>query len=203
VRFFDVESGMRAMFGEWAPEVTADIERAVDLVANELWRAEHPNRNPTPLEEKSLKYRRAEAVLEIARRLLAGAEAQAAADADVDANTNVMAADDASADDASTDDASADAVSAVADECNGAVADSAEESVAVRAPITSKRVTAKKVRQGPSLALGVLIDFQTLTGVLAANGICELFDGTPISPDTVRRLACDAAIIPMVLGQPR
>ena len=30
VRFFDLDSGMRAMFGEWAPEITADIERAVD-----------------------------------------------------------------------------------------------------------------------------------------------------------------------------
>jgi len=50
------------------------------------------------------------------------------------------------------------------------------------------------------LALAVLIDFQTLLGELAVRGICELFDGTPISPDTVRRMACDAAIIPMVLG---
>ena len=48
--------------------------------------------------------------------------------------------------------------------------------------------------------LFLLIDHQTLLGQLAAKGICELFDGTPISPDTVRRMACDAAIIPMVLG---
>jgi hypothetical protein len=48
--------------------------------------------------------------------------------------------------------------------------------------------------------VSVLIDYQTLGGQLAAKGICELFDGTPISPDTVRRLACDADIIPMVLG---
>jgi uncharacterized protein DUF222/HNH endonuclease len=178
VRFFDLESGMRAMFGEWAPEITADIERAVDTVANELWRAEHPNRNPSPLEEKSLKYRRADAVSEIARRVIARAEA--AADETADAAGP-------SADDANVDDATA---------SQGPVA----ESAAVKAPITSKRVTAKPSKQGPSLALAVLLDFQTLTGVLAANGICELFDGTPISPDTVRRLACDAALIPMVLG---
>ena len=46
----------------------------------------------------------------------------------------------------------------------------------------------------------VLMDYRILRGDLAAQGICELFDGTPISPDTARRLACDAAIIPMVLG---
>jgi hypothetical protein len=39
-----------------------------------------------------------------------------------------------------------------------------------------------------------------LAGDLSAKGICELFNGTAISPDTARRLACDAAIIPMVLG---
>jgi len=195
VRFFDLDSGMRAMFGEWAPEVTAGIERAVDLVANELWRAEHPNRNPTRLEETSLKYRRAEAVSEIARRLLAGAEAQAEDESDAAADAGGH--DDARADGSG---AVADDASAPADEADGAVADTADEPVAVKAPITSKRVTAKAAKQGPSLALAVLIDFQTLTGVLAANGICELFDGTPISPDTVRRLACDAALIPMVLG---
>jgi hypothetical protein len=79
------------------------------------------------------------------------------------------------------------------------VDDEADTVVAPKPPIVSKRVTAAKPR--PSVvSVSVLIDFQTLTGVLAANGICELFDGTPISPDTVRRLACDAAIIPMVLG---
>ena len=48
--------------------------------------------------------------------------------------------------------------------------------------------------------VSVLIDYHTLIGDLRAKGICELFDGTPLSPDTVRRLACDAALIPMVLG---
>jgi hypothetical protein len=72
-------------------------------------------------------------------------------------------------------------------------------SKAAKAPITSKRVTAKAPRQAV-VALSVLIDYQTLCGELAINGICTLFDGTPISPHTVRRLACDAGIIPMVLG---
>ena len=70
----------------------------------------------------------------------------------------------------------------------------------VKGPIRSKRVTAKLPRSRPLVAVSVLIDFQTLLGELSAKGICELFDGTPISPDTVRRMACDAGIIPMVLG---
>ena len=48
--------------------------------------------------------------------------------------------------------------------------------------------------------VSILIDYQTLSGELSLRRVCELFDGTPISPDTVRRLACDAALIPMVLG---
>jgi hypothetical protein len=163
VRFFSRDSGMRAMLGEWPPEETAPIERAVDLVADQLWRAQHPDRKPTVADERTLKFRRAEAVSEIARRVLSGTEA-------VDPTAPEPVVD-----------------------------DEADTVVAAKPPIVSKRVTAAKPR--PSVpSLSVLIDFQTLTGVLAANGICELFDGTPISPDTVRRLACDAAIIPMVLG---
>ena len=198
VRFFDLDSGMRAMFGEWAPEATFGIERAVDLVADQLWRAEHPNRNPTRLEETSLKFRRAEAVSEIARRVIAGTEASASVDTDdtdkSDETAAGTSAEDATAGDASTDDATADADACAVDDGY------AEVAASVKAPIASKRVTPKPAKQGPSLALAVLIDFQTLMGELAAKGICELFDGTPISPDTVRRMACDAAIIPMVLG---
>jgi len=57
VRFFNTDSGMRAMFGEWDPESAAPIERAVDLVADELWRREHPNareRQPPERAQQSL-----------------------------------------------------------------------------------------------------------------------------------------------------
>jgi hypothetical protein len=54
---------------------------------------------------------------------------------------------------------------------------------------------------GPITAeVTVLIDHQTLTGELHQHGVCELTDGTAITPDTARRIACDAAIIPVVLG---
>jgi hypothetical protein len=45
----------------------------------------------------------------------------------------------------------------------------------------------------------VLIDHQTLLGQLAEAGVCELVDGTALAPDTVRRLACGAGILPVVL----
>ncbi len=47
----------------------------------------------------------------------------------------------------------------------------------------------------------VLIDHQTLIdGLLREGSTCELADGTPINPATARRLACDAGVIPVVLG---
>ncbi len=47
--------------------------------------------------------------------------------------------------------------------------------------------------------LSVLIDHATLHHGLHPPSVCETHDGLPLPPDTVRRLACDAAIIPIVL----
>jgi len=47
----------------------------------------------------------------------------------------------------------------------------------------------------------VLVDDETLrTGIERADGICRFSDGTALSGDAARRIACDAAIIPVVLG---
>ena len=46
----------------------------------------------------------------------------------------------------------------------------------------------------------VLIDLETLRTGLHEASICETYDGQPLPPATVRRLACDADIIPIVLG---
>lgn len=46
----------------------------------------------------------------------------------------------------------------------------------------------------------VLTDFATLVGGLHANSVCETVDGVPLPVSTVRRLCCDAAIVPAVLG---
>ena len=46
----------------------------------------------------------------------------------------------------------------------------------------------------------ILTDLQTLTSGLHSRGICETDNGVPLPVSTVRRLCCDAEIIPMVLG---
>ena len=45
-----------------------------------------------------------------------------------------------------------------------------------------------------------LIDLATLQRGLHETSVCETFDAQPLPPATVRRLACDAEIIPIVLG---
>jgi hypothetical protein len=47
--------------------------------------------------------------------------------------------------------------------------------------------------------LVVLVDLDTLRTGLHDTSVCETFDGQPLPPATVRRLACEAEIIPIVL----
>jgi hypothetical protein len=46
----------------------------------------------------------------------------------------------------------------------------------------------------------VLTDYRTLVEGLHELSICETDDGVPLPVSTVRRLCCDAEIIPMMLG---
>ena len=46
----------------------------------------------------------------------------------------------------------------------------------------------------------VLVDLRTLVGGMHDNGICETEDGVPLPVSTVRRLCCEAKIVPAVLG---
>lgn len=48
--------------------------------------------------------------------------------------------------------------------------------------------------------VSVLTDLSFLMGELHAAGICETEDGNPLPVSTVRRLCCDAEIIPITLG---
>ena len=48
--------------------------------------------------------------------------------------------------------------------------------------------------------ISVVIDLPTLQDGLHEAGVCETSDGVPIAPETARRLACEAKIIPIVLG---
>ncbi len=46
----------------------------------------------------------------------------------------------------------------------------------------------------------VLVDYTTLMGGLGDGSVCETSNGVPLPPSTVRRLCCDADIVPAVLG---
>jgi hypothetical protein len=46
----------------------------------------------------------------------------------------------------------------------------------------------------------VLTDYATLVDGLHADSVCETVDGVPLPVSTVRRLCCDAMIVPAVLG---
>jgi hypothetical protein len=48
--------------------------------------------------------------------------------------------------------------------------------------------------------IGVLIDLATLTDGLHEHSVCETYDGVPVPISEVRRMCCDADIIPYVLG---
>jgi len=60
--------------------------------------------------------------------------------------------------------------------------------------------SASRSRRPGKVELLAVVDVETLTTGLHANTTAELCDGTPIPVATVRRLACDAHIIPVVLG---
>jgi hypothetical protein len=49
----------------------------------------------------------------------------------------------------------------------------------------------------------VLIDLDTLMGLAGTAGVCETDDGTPLPVSTVRRLCCDAEVLPVVLDGER
>ena len=46
----------------------------------------------------------------------------------------------------------------------------------------------------------VHIDYDTMLNGLHELSVCETADGIPLPPETVRRLACEAAIVPIVLN---
>jgi len=60
--------------------------------------------------------------------------------------------------------------------------------------------SASRSKRPGRVELLALVDVETLTAGQHANTTAELCDGTPIPVATLRRLACDAHIIPVVLG---
>ena len=57
---------------------------------------------------------------------------------------------------------------------------------------------ARGQRRRPEIA--VLIDLATLRDGLHDHSVCETSDGQPLPPAVVRRLACEADVVPVVLG---
>ena len=60
--------------------------------------------------------------------------------------------------------------------------------------VTSRTAAGRRPAQ-----VSVLIDHATLRRGLHERSVCETSDGQPLTPDAVRRLACDAELIPTVL----
>ncbi len=66
-------------------------------------------------------------------------------------------------------------------------------------------ICGKRISKNTSAAVGVLIDYDTLVGRTEAHPdgarrVAETQGGTPIPAETIRRIACDLGIIPIVLG---
>ncbi len=74
---------------------------------------------------------------------------------------------------------------------------------AVLAAVTSGSNRSRSKKSGGDgivVQLHVLIDLATLQSGLHADSICELSDGTPLPVSVVRQMACEAEIIPILLG---
>lgn len=75
-----------------------------------------------------------------------------------------------------------------------------ERSHLAAAALVELATASSRSRRPGRVELLVLIDVETLTEGLDDSSICELDDGTAVPVATVRRLACDAGIIPVVLN---
>lgn len=70
----------------------------------------------------------------------------------------------------------------------------------VDAVVSAVQTTVDGDGSGPVPGISVLIDLDTLTNGRHDRSICEAEDGTPLPVSTVRRMACEADLIPVVLG---
>ncbi|MGB3735759.1 MAG: hypothetical protein WA964_12425, partial [Ilumatobacter sp.] len=61
-------------------------------------------------------------------------------------------------------------------------------------------VTGGRLKAQPPAVVSVMIDFETMVNGIHADTVSEYADGAPVPPETVRRHACNANIIPIVLG---
>jgi len=61
-------------------------------------------------------------------------------------------------------------------------------------------ITGARATEQRSPEVSVLIDIETLRNGLHDDTVSETSDGVPLPPDVIRRMACDADILPIVLG---
>lgn len=66
--------------------------------------------------------------------------------------------------------------------------------------LTNLVTGARATQRRPNAAVAIHVDLTTMVDGLHEHGICEYSDGTPVPIETVRRHACEAGIIPVVLG---
>jgi hypothetical protein len=78
--------------------------------------------------------------------------------------------------------------------------DESRTSEQLRADAFVTQFTAPTVGGRRPPEVSVLVDLRTIESGSHARSVCETADGQLIPPETVRRLACDAAIIPITLG---
>ncbi len=69
----------------------------------------------------------------------------------------------------------------------------------VEAVVTAITSTAMGTAQHAAPEVQVLIDLETLHQGLSEHGIAESIDGTPLPASTIRRMCCEADVIPTVL----
>lgn len=58
----------------------------------------------------------------------------------------------------------------------------------------------RRATRGARYSVAVLIDDATMRGGLHDRSVCMTDNGEPLAPEVVRKMACDAAIYPVVLG---
>jgi len=75
-----------------------------------------------------------------------------------------------------------------------------DRSQVAAAALVDLATATNRSRRPSRVELLALVDVETLTHGLRKSSICELDDGTAMPVATLRRLACDAGIIPVVLG---
>lgn len=165
------DAGRKVWRAELDAESHATVGEALQALIDARWRAGTSAEDSSGPPTSELARRRADALVEMAHRSLHGV-----AGPDIDRFGNDRSRND-DADDRTP----------------------ADRAMRARRPAPGAAARATWGRSRAEVA--VLIDWPTLRdGVLRLDSTCRLLDGTPISAETARRIACEAGIFPAVLG---